>query len=123
MIEPVMNQQEETTRPIEGAGVAQQSEARTAVAERPAPVKSRGPVDALPPFKVLLHNDDVNSLEHVVESIVELTPLDHTKAVHTTLEAHASGVALVLTTHKERAELYKDQFASKKLVVTIEPGE
>ena len=34
-----------------------------------------------------------------------------------------TGVALLLTTHKERAELYKDQFESKGLVVTIEPEE
>ncbi len=96
---------------------------RTAVAEKPAPAKTRGPVDMLPQFKVLLHNDDVNSIDHVVETIVELTPLDHPRAAHTALEAHASGVALLLVTHKERAELYKDQFQSKKLVVTIEPGE
>jgi ATP-dependent Clp protease adaptor protein ClpS len=34
-----------------------------------------------------------------------------------------SGVALVLVTHKERAELYVEQFASKRLTVTIEPAE
>jgi hypothetical protein len=29
----------------------------------------------------------------------------------------------VLVTHKERAELYVDQFKSKSLTVTIEPAE
>jgi hypothetical protein len=38
-------------------------------------------------------------------------------------EADKTGVALLLTTHKERAELYKDQFESKGLTVTIEPDE
>ncbi|MBS0189530.1 MAG: ATP-dependent Clp protease adaptor ClpS [Phycisphaerales bacterium] len=115
MAEPVNNEQQ-------GSGPESPSTGgRAAVAERPAP--TRGPVDMLPPFKVLLHNDDVNSLEHVVETIVELTPLDHNRAVHTSLEAHVSGVALLLVTHKERAELYKDQFESKKLTVTIEPSE
>jgi hypothetical protein len=38
-------------------------------------------------------------------------------------EADKTGVALLLTTHKERAELYKDQFESKGLTVTIEPEE
>ena len=28
-----------------------------------------------------------------------------------------------VVTHKERAELYKDQFSSKSLTVTIEPAE
>ncbi len=38
-------------------------------------------------------------------------------------ELHETGVALLLTTHKELAELYKEQFQSKGLVVTIEPAE
>jgi ATP-dependent Clp protease adapter protein ClpS len=38
-------------------------------------------------------------------------------------EADKTGVALILVTHKERAELYKDQFESKGLTVTIEPDE
>ena len=39
------------------------------------------------------------------------------------VEADDTGVALILTTHKERAELYQEQFTSKGLVVTIEPAE
>ena len=31
--------------------------------------------------------------------------------------------SLLLTTHKERAELYQEQFTSKGLTVTIEPAE
>ena len=38
------------------------------------------------------------------------------------LEAHKSGVALLLVTHKERAELYLDQFQSMGLSVSIEPS-
>src|SRR5437763_158258 len=81
------------------------------------------PPQMLPPWKVLLHNDDKNSFEHVISSIVQLTPLKKEDAVTRTLEAHETGVALLLTTHKERAELYKDQFESKSLVVSIEPAE
>ena len=41
-----------------------------------------------------------------------------------TKEAHETGVALLLVTHKERAELYQDQFESKGLTtVTIQPDE
>jgi ATP-dependent Clp protease adapter protein ClpS len=39
------------------------------------------------------------------------------------MEAHTTGVALVLTTHRERAELYQEQFKSRRLTVTIEPAE
>jgi ATP-dependent Clp protease adaptor protein ClpS len=81
------------------------------------------PPQMLPPWKVLLHNDDKNSMEHVVGTIIELTPLKKEDAVTRTLEAHETGVSLILTTHKERAELYKEQFESKSLIVTIEPAE
>lgn len=80
-------------------------------------------IDKLPPYRVLLHNDDVNEMLDVARAIVELTPLDSHRATMVMLEAHLRGVALVLLTHKERAELYQEQFASKKLVVTIEPVE
>ncbi len=79
------------------------------------------PPELLPPWKVLLHNDDKNPMDFVILTIVELTPLDEQAAKIRMLEAHDTGVALLLVTHKERAELYKDQFESKGLTVTIEP--
>ena len=75
----------------------------------------------LPPFRVLLHNDDVNTFEHVITAIMELTPLDLHEAVKRTIEAHETGLALLLVTHQERAELYVDQFASVSLTATCEP--
>jgi ATP-dependent Clp protease adaptor protein ClpS len=59
----------------------------------------------------------------VISTIMELTPLNEQDATLRMEEAHKTGVALLLVTHKERAELYKDQFESKGLVVTIEPDE
>ena len=90
---------------------------------RPKPTPSRPPLDQLPPFRVLLHNDDVNSLDFVIDSIVELTPLNKPRATEVSLEADKTGVALLLVTHQERAELYREQFTSKQLTVTIEPAE
>jgi ATP-dependent Clp protease adaptor protein ClpS len=81
-----------------------------------------GKLEELPPYRVLLHNDDKNDFVHVIETLVDLTPLTPTRATTVTMEAHKSGVALVLTTHRERAELYVDQFHSKSLKVTIEPA-
>ena len=81
------------------------------------------PPGMLPPWKVLLHNDDKNSMPYVISSIMELTPLNQQDAEQRMMEAHKTGVALLLVTHKERAELYKDQFQSKGLTVTIEPAE
>lgn len=90
-----------------------------AVKDKPKP----RPPQLLPPWKVLLHNDDTNTMEFVVLTVMQLTPLKEQDAVTRTLEAHKSGVSLLLVTHKERAELYKDQFESKGLTVTIEPAE
>jgi ATP-dependent Clp protease adapter protein ClpS len=87
------------------------------------PLPKPKPPGLMPQWKVLLHNDDKNDVTFVVLSIVELTPLDEQQAVLRTLEAHQTGVALLLTTHKERAELYQEQFTSKGLTVTIEPAE
>lgn len=86
------------------------------------PATKPGPVDVLPPWRVLLHNDDHNDMGYVASSILELTPLKEFEAVRKMFEAHQRGLALLLTTHKERAELYRDQFKSKGLKVTIEPA-
>ncbi len=104
-----------------GGGGGAAAPAKPKRANKTAP-KPKGP-QMLPPWKVLLHNDDRNSFEHVISSIVELTPLQKEAAIVRTTEAHQMGVALLLTTHKERAELYKEQFQSKSLTVTIEPAE
>ena len=109
--------------PLSPAEAAPDAPAAAAVADRPAPAPNRPKLDHLPPFKVLLHNDDVNDIEWVIRSIVALTPTPPLRAIELTIEAHKTGVALLLVTHKERAELYQEQFQSKKLTVTIEPAE
>lgn len=78
-------------------------------------------VDVMPPWKVLLHNDDLSAMEDVVKAIKHLTSLTLEESVTCMLEAHEQGVALLLTTHKEHAELLVEQFCTKLLTVTIEP--
>lgn len=75
----------------------------------------------LPPYRVILHNDDVNTIEHVILRIIELTILNEQDAVEVALEAHKSGSATILVTHRERAELYCEQFATYNITVTSEP--
>ncbi|MCS6978127.1 MAG: ATP-dependent Clp protease adaptor ClpS [Gemmatales bacterium] len=76
---------------------------------------------SLPPYKVLLHNDHINEFSYVVRTVIELTHMNRVEAQQRTLEAHCTGLSLLLVTHKERAELYVEQFASKGITVTIEP--
>lgn len=122
-----MSSQNDNDRPVENPPQTPDSETGTDVAEpqtKTAPPQARPERPKprqLPPYKVLLHNDDVNDFEHVIRSIVKLTPLSLEEAFQKTLEAHHSGVALLLVTHRERAELYCEQFATMSLTVTTEP--
>ena len=89
----------------------------------PPPVRRDAPpkADRLPPYRVLLHNDDHNDMVHVVLTIAELVTMPRVRAVTVMMTAHTNGCALLTVTHKERAELYVEQFRSKGLTVSIEP--
>ena len=80
------------------------------------------PVDTLPLWSVLLHNDDVNDMHHVVDTICMVTPLSMERAARVMIEAHNDGLALVCQTHREVAELYRERFQSRGLTCTIEPA-
>jgi ATP-dependent Clp protease adapter protein ClpS len=111
-------------KPKDGAGEGKSGSTATAKPKRKTKAAPKPkPPQMLPPWKVLLHNDDKNDMHFVCDTIVELTPLNKQDAELRMKEANDTGVALLLVTHKERAELYKDQFESKGLTVTIEPAE
>jgi ATP-dependent Clp protease adaptor protein ClpS len=76
---------------------------------------------ALEPYKVVLHNDDHNSMDHVVRSLTRSVPgLGVAKAVKIMLEAHNNGKAIVIVCPLEPAELYRDRLESCGLTATIE---
>lgn len=89
----------------------------------PTPQKAPTRGRPLPPWRVLLHKDDIHDMRYVVRTLIELANLAPPQAKKVMFTAHMKGVALVLVTHRERAELFKDQFASKGLIATIEPAE
>lgn len=113
-----MSQRESEPAGVDNAGG---SATATAPAKKPKPPKNQP--KQLPPYKVLLHNDEVSTFDHVIRSIVRLTTLGEQQALLRTIEAHENGVALLLVTHRERAELYCEQFTSLKISVTMEPAE
>ena len=82
---------------------------------------TRSLAETLPPYRVILHNDDVNDMGHVVHalltSVPELTP---ERAAEVMLEAHNHGQAEVICCPLERAELYRDRLESFSLTATIE---
>lgn len=75
----------------------------------------------LPPYSVMLHNDDHNDMAYVVHAIMVCVPeVELEQAVFIMMEAHENGRAHVITCPLERAELYRDRLESKGLTATIE---
>lgn len=74
----------------------------------------------IPRFKVLLHNDDVNSMDHVTESLMRVFSLGRSWAKSIMLEAHRNGVAVCAVEPLEQAELHRDRLKSYSLTATIE---
>lgn len=60
-----------------------------------------------PRYRVLLHNDDFNPMEYVVQVLLTTVPnLTQPQAVSIMMEAHNSGIALVIACAQEHAEFY-----------------
>ena len=77
-----------------------------------------------PRYRVLLHNDPVNSMEYVVTSLREVVPsLSEQDAMAVMLEAHNSGVGFVIVCDIEPADFYCESLKAKGLTSTIEPEE
>jgi ATP-dependent Clp protease adaptor protein ClpS len=77
----------------------------------------------IPPYTVVLHNDDVNSMDHVVRALHTSVPeLTVERAVEVMLAAHEHGRADVITCPLERAELYRNRLESHRLTATIRNG-
>lgn len=76
----------------------------------------------LPRFRVLLHNDDVNDMDHVVRALLQtVTSLTVESAIAIMLEAHTSGSAIITTCPRETAEFYADHLHHFGVNSTIEP--
>ncbi len=84
-----------------------------------APERVRKPA---PRYKVLLHNDPVNSMEYVVTTLRQVVPsLSEQDAIAVMLEAHNTGIGLVIVCDIEPAEFYCETLKAKGLSSTIEP--
>ena len=78
-------------------------------------------LEILPPYAVILHNDDYHDVEYVVASLLKsVSSLSVEEAVTITIDTHNNGQAVVVTCPLEQAELYRDRIHSFGLGVTIE---
>lgn len=77
-----------------------------------------------PRYKVLLHNDDFNPMEYVVQVLMQtVASLTQPQAVSIMMEAHTNGMALVITCAQEHAEFYCESLKMHGLSSTIEPED
>ena len=65
-----------------------------------------------PPYAVILHNDDINTVEFVVGVLQKVFSYPLEKCVQLMLEAHTSGRSVVWSGSLEVAELKADQIHS-----------
>ncbi|MEI7553705.1 ATP-dependent Clp protease adaptor ClpS [Candidatus Chlorohelix sp.] len=78
----------------------------------------------LPPYKVILHNDEHNSMDHVVKALLKSVPqLKKQAAIKIMMTAHEKGKAVVTACPREIAELYQARLLSFGLTCTIERDE
>lgn len=82
----------------------------------------RARAQLLPPYKVILYDDDYNEMNYVVFAILHaVNHLSVQDAEHIMLTAHLTGKAVVVVCPKEIAEYYQERLLSYKLTATIEP--
>ena len=76
----------------------------------------------LPPYKVIVHNDDYNEMNYVIFALMHaVTTLTAPEAERIMLTAHVTGQAIVTVCPKEIAEYYQERLLSYNLTATIEP--
>lgn len=77
-----------------------------------------------PPYKVILHNDDHNSMDLVIFALIKSVPsLTEEEAIDIMYTAHREGSAIVISCPQETAEFYQERITSFGLTCTIEPDE
>jgi ATP-dependent Clp protease adaptor protein ClpS len=76
----------------------------------------------LPPYRVILFNDDYNEMNYVVFALLHaVSSLTQQEAEQIMLTAHLMGNAIVIVCPKETAEYYQERLLSYGLSATIEP--
>lgn len=71
-------------------------------------------------FNLILHNDDVNTFDHVIDSLIEICHHDSNQAEQCAMIVHYKGKCDVKKGEYETLSLMKDQLDSKGLTVSID---
>ena len=73
------------------------------------PRRKEAPPRRLPPYNVVLLNDDDHTYDYVIEMLSSVFGYNPTKGYCMAHQLNPQGRVIVLTTHKEHAELKRDQ--------------
>ena len=76
---------------------------------------------SLDPVALVLHDDDINSMNHVVQTLVSNIPeITAEEALEKMLKAHNFGTVILVKCPLERAELYQQRLTRNNLITTIQ---
>ena len=75
-----------------------------------------------PSYRVLLHNDDYNKREYVVQVLLKVAGVTVEDALNVMQEAHHNGLALVTVCAQDKAEEMCEGMRNSGLIATIEPA-
>ncbi|KAJ4801103.1 ATP-dependent Clp protease adapter protein ClpS [Rhynchospora pubera] len=76
-----------------------------------------------PPYRVILHNDDINRREYVVQVLMKVIPgMTLDTAVNIMQEAHHNGLSVVIICSQAEAEEHCRQLRRNGLLSSIEPA-
>jgi ATP-dependent Clp protease adaptor protein ClpS len=93
----------------EDTGTAVAEPVVTTKTEPKSKTDARAQTRRQPPYHVVILNDEEHTFPYVIELLVKLFGHALPAAEALTWEIHTRGRAIVYTTHKEKAELKRDQ--------------
>jgi ATP-dependent Clp protease adaptor protein ClpS len=97
-----MDEYSDIELPADETTVATLTETKTHLAQRNATKRQ-------PPYHVIVLNDEEHTFEYVIELLAKLFGHPRTRGEALAWTIHTQGRAVVLTTHKELAELKREQ--------------
>jgi ATP-dependent Clp protease adaptor protein ClpS len=101
---------------------------------RTAPAQPRLLPDLEPPYHVILHDDDTHTFEYVIQMMADIFGYEVQRGIEIAHEVNDSGRVIVVTCHKELAELRVEQIleygedpysedSTGSMKATMEPAE
>ncbi|XP_077230294.1 ribosomal protein L12/ ATP-dependent Clp protease adaptor protein ClpS family protein [Tasmannia lanceolata] len=111
------------TGPGKGGGLLERPTIEKTTPGRESEFDLRKSRKTAPPYRVLLHNDNYNKREYVVQVLMKVIPgMTIDNAVNIMQEAHHNGLAVVIICAQADAEEHCMQLRGSGLLSSIEPA-